>query len=67
MQWRDPRLPPSYRHLAPEVAAHIPANRINHAVGLLIDSMDARLDQLDAMTDRLAAAERAARARRRRR
>jgi hypothetical protein len=62
--YRDPRLPPSYAHLAPTVAARIPANRIRHAIERLSDSLQAREDLLGEMTDRIAAAERAARARR---
>jgi hypothetical protein len=57
-RWRDPRLPPSYKHLAPSMAAHIPVNRAIHAVNRLLDSMDASTARWAEIDKRLAEAER---------
>lgn len=51
--WRDPRLPPSFRHLAPSVARHIPANRTLVALERLADSLDKRYEITQRIAERL--------------
>jgi hypothetical protein len=55
-RWRDPRLPPSYRRLAPSLAARIPVNRLRWALEQMVDRQAARNARIAAKVDALVTA-----------